>query len=103
MFVDNVDPNESLNQHVSDTISDDKSSLTNFKLESNLNVSLAKLPAYKLIYTYKYQGENIKELETGTIVGNKVYYIQYYNSPTQFDTDLPIAQKMIDSFKIRGN
>jgi hypothetical protein len=102
LFVDNVHSNESLNHLVSDIISDDKSSLTNFKLESNLNVSLAKLPAYKLTYTYIYKGQNFKELETGTIVGNKVYYIQYNTIPTQFDTNLPMAQKMIDSFKING-
>jgi hypothetical protein len=100
LFVDNVNSNKSLNQLVSDIISDDKSNLTNFKLESNLNASLAKLPAYKLMYTYIDRGQNFKELETGTIVGNKIYYIQYYNSPAQFDTNLPVVQKMIDSFKI---
>ena len=41
--------------------------------------------------------------ETGTIIGNKVYFVQYENSPSRYDKDLPTAQKIIDSFKIENH
>lgn len=102
VLVDTVDSGESLKQYVSDLISDDKIDLKNFKVNesSTSGNTLAGDPAYKIIYSYTDQGENFKGLETGTIVGNKVYFLQYENSPTQFDSDLPTAQKMIDSFKL---
>jgi hypothetical protein len=86
---------------MSDSISSDKTDLQGFKVdETTLNGTIAKLPAYRFLYTYTDQGQNFKGLETGTIVGNKAYFIQYENSPAQFDTDLPVAQDMFDSFKI---
>jgi hypothetical protein len=100
--VDNVDSGENLKQFVSDSISDDKTDLQNFKVNesSSSGNSLAGNPAYKMLYSYIDNGENIKGLETGTIIGNKAYFIQYENSPEQFDSDLPLVQKMIDSLKI---
>lgn len=102
VLVDSVDSGVDLKQFVSDSISDNKIDLKNFKAsETTLNgITLAGSPAYRVIYSYTDAGENFKGLETGTIVGNKVYFIQYENSPTQFDSNLPIVQKMIDSFKL---
>jgi hypothetical protein len=101
LLVDNVDSGVSIQQYMSDSISSDKTDLQSFKVdETTLNGTLAKLPAYKFLYTYTDQGQNFKGLETGTIVGNKAYYIQYENSPAQFNTDLPVVQEMIDSIKI---
>ena len=100
--MDNVDSGENLKQYVSDSVSDDKTDLKNFTAsETTLNgITLAGSPAYKVIYSYTDGGENFKGLETGTIVGNKAYFIQYENSPSQFNSDLPTVQKMIDSFKL---
>ena len=105
VLVDKVDSGENLKQYVSDSISDDKTDLKNFTAsETTLNsVTLAGSPAYKVIYSYTDQGENFKGLETGTLVGNKVYFIQYENSPSKFDSDLPTVQKMIDSFKLTSS
>jgi hypothetical protein len=101
LLVDNLDSGVSLQQYMSDSISSDKTDLQGFKVdETTLNGTIAKLPAYRFLYTYTDQGQNFKGLETGTIVGNKAYFIQYENSPAQFDTDLPVAQDMFDSFKI---
>jgi hypothetical protein len=103
--VDKVDSSENLKQYVSDSISDNKIDLKNYTAsEPTLNgVTLAGSPAYKVIYSFTDQGENIKGLETGTMVGNKVYFITYENSPSKFDSDLPTVQKMIDSFKLTSS
>jgi hypothetical protein len=105
VLVDNVDSGENLKQYVSDSVSDDKTDLKNFTAsETTLNgITLAGSPAYKVIYSYTDGGENFKGLETGTIVGNKAYFIQYENSPSQFNSDLPTVQKMIDSFKLTSS
>ena len=105
VLVGNVDSGESLKQYVSDSISNDKTDLKNFTVSesSSTGNTLAGNPAYKLIYSYTDQGENFKGLETGTILGNKVYFIQYENSPSQFDSDLPTIQKMIDSLKLTSS
>ena len=97
--MDNVDSGENLKQYVSDSVSDDKTDLKNFTAsETTLNgITLAGSPAYKVIYSYTDGGENFKGLETGTIVGNKAY------SPSQFNSDLPTVQKMIDSFKLTSS
>jgi len=102
ILVDSVDSGENLKQYVSDSISDDKTDLKNFTVSesSTSGNTLAGNPAYKLIYSYTDQGENFKGLETGTIIGNKAYFIQYENSPSQFDSDLPLVQKMIDSLQL---
>jgi hypothetical protein len=101
LSIENVDSGESLTQYVSDSISDDKIDLNNFKvIDSTFKVTLSGMPAYSVRYLYSDQGENFKGLETGTIVGNKAYFIQYENSPAQFDRDLHVAQQMINSFKL---
>lgn len=102
VLVDNIDSGENLKQYVSDSISDDKTDLKNFTVSEPIfnGVILAGSPAYKLIYSYTDGGEHFKGLETGTIIGNKAYYIQYENSPSKFDSDLPMIQKMIDSLTL---
>jgi hypothetical protein len=102
VLVDNIDSGENLKQYVSDSISDDKTDLKNFTVSEPIfnGVSLAGSPAYKLIYSYTDQGQNFKGLETGTIIGNKAYFIQYENSPSKFNSDLPTIQKIIDSLTV---
>jgi eukaryotic-like serine/threonine-protein kinase len=105
LLVDTVDSSQNLKQFVSDSISDNKIDLKDFKVldSSTGDVTLASAPAYKIVYTYTDAGQNFKGLETGTIIGNKVYFVQYENSPAQYDRDLPSAQKMIDSLKIENS
>jgi hypothetical protein len=102
VLVDNIDSGENLKQYVSDSISDDKTDLKNFTVSEPVfnGVTLAGSPAYRLVYSYADGGENFKGLETGTIIGNKAYYVQYENSPSKFDSDLPTVQKMIDSLTL---
>jgi PsbP-like protein len=54
LLVDTVDPGQNLKQYVSDTISDNKAVLKDFKvLKFSIgNITLAGVPAYKIVYTY---------------------------------------------------
>jgi hypothetical protein len=85
--------------YLSSTMSLYKNDLHDFKvIESNANSSLAGNNAYKLIYTYTTgDGFRMKDMEVGTIIGNKVYYIIYDGKESLFDNYLPIVQNMIDS------
>ncbi|MFZ0325923.1 MAG: hypothetical protein WBP64_14725 [Nitrososphaeraceae archaeon] len=87
----------SISTNVSDSISDNKADLKNLKdSESTLSGNiLPGFPAYNIIYSYTDEGQSSKGLETGTIVGNKTYFIQYENSPAQFDSDPPLPQKLL--------
>jgi len=75
--------------------------LHDFKvIESNTNSLLAGSKAYKLIYTYTTgDGFKMKDMEIGTILDDKVYYIIYDGKESLFDNYMPIVKPMIDSFK----
>jgi eukaryotic-like serine/threonine-protein kinase len=85
------------------TTSSYKGELKNFNvIESDTNSSLAGNAAYKLIYTYTNDdGTTMKDLETGTLIGNnKIYYLVYDNLESDYQKDLPTVQSMIKSLQI---
>jgi hypothetical protein len=43
----------------------------------------------------------MKDMEIGTMINNKVYYIIYDGRESVFDNYTPIVQSMIDSLKIK--
>jgi PsbP-like protein len=59
---------------------------------------LAGLPAYQIEYVSKLGGDAHSEI--WTIKDNQVFNIEYIASSQDYNTDLPIFQKMIDSFAI---
>jgi len=106
LHVKTLNNTENLSEYVSNEIS----SYTDQKVIGlDTNVTLAGLPAYRLMYTHPQEGDpNIhwKHLQIGTIVKDKVYYIDYSNPgffPSQFDLDLPTIQKMILRLKLKHN
>jgi hypothetical protein len=76
-------------------------------IKSEQNSTLAERPAYKVEMTYRDQtnGEPIDRylMDTGTVVGDKVYVISYWAQPQTYSKELPDVQKMMDSFKILVN
>jgi hypothetical protein len=100
VLVDKLDQKESLAQYVNDGVSSYRGDLDKFSvIESKTdNIVFAGLPGYRLIYTYNDKGDDLKDIEIGTVVDDKAYYIQYDNTISDFDIGLPVAQKMIDSF-----
>ena len=61
-------------------------------------------PAYKLIGTYTDSGPAVKftVIETGTVVGFRIYYIYALVKADQYFNYLPIIDKMINSFAINN-
>ena len=77
-------------------------------IDSNTNSMLAGNPAYKLVATYtqtqgnenEYDDIDVKMMEIGTIIGDKVYDVHYSAEPEKFDSYLPAIQKMVNSLII---
>lgn len=69
-------------------------------VESSTDSMLSGFPAYELV-TRSYSGNtSIDDIEIGTIVGNKLYLLNYEVNTSEVQDALPIANKMIYSFKI---
>jgi tetratricopeptide (TPR) repeat protein len=77
-------------------------------IDSNTGSNLAGNPAYKLEATYtqtqgnenEYDDIDVKMMEIGTIVDNKVYYVHYSAEPEKYDRYLPVIQKMVKSLTL---
>lgn len=97
-----TDKNTTLDGYANSVITYYKETLTNFNLvESDTNNStLAGRPAYKLVYTNVEDDTNYKTMEIGTIIGDKVYYIEYIAEEEKYSNYLPTIQMMINSFEI---
>ena len=94
-----VDSNsDSLEQYVSKQIDGTIAVSPYLNAESN-KTTLAGLPAYSVVYTDPGGGRKGIELYTMTDDGT-VYEIHYTSHASNFDTYLPIAQKIMDSFRI---
>src|SRR5215218_4717978 len=66
-------------------------------LESN-TTKLAGIPGYEIVFT-SLQG--LKTMQVWTIKDDKAYIITYVAKEEDYENDLQIVQKMIDSFKIK--
>jgi hypothetical protein len=65
------------------------------------SIILAGHPGYRIIYASLSQnGSIIKQMEIGTLIDNRVYYLIYYAELEKYDDFLPVIQEMINSFKI---
>jgi hypothetical protein len=92
-----------LNEYLIETIKDYSVAYSNFiEIESNTNSYLSGHNAYKLIYTYTETNSDMKmkAMEIGTIVDNKVYYIEYQAEESEFDKYLSNIDYWINSFQI---
>ena len=65
--------------------------------------TFAGINGYLLVGTYLDSNYGLqKVMEVGTIVGDKVYMIQYIANASTYDNYLPDVQHMINSLKIMG-
>ncbi len=68
---------------------------------SNASNSLAGQRAYAIIYTYTDHALGIQKiLETGTIIGQKLYVVQYIVKPPDYQVFLREAKQMTNSLEI---
>ena len=74
---------------------------TNFEILESSRTTLAGLPAHKIIFTgIDSSGTEFKQISMWTIKDDMVYIVAYTATTDTYDSFLPIAQKMIDSFEI---
>jgi hypothetical protein len=66
----------------------------------NRNATLADNPAYQIVFDYTYLDNNKKATEIWTVKDDRVYIINYIANEDVYDTYLPAAQKMINSFEL---
>ena len=96
--------NMTLEAYSREVIDDKQQSLQDFDLldyntDSNI---LAGYPAYRLINTRTLDdGRVIKEMETGAIVDDRVYYLTYIAEEEKYADFLPVIHDMINSFEIK--
>jgi DNA-binding beta-propeller fold protein YncE len=112
VYVDTQQYRTSLEEYIQDTVlANNNTVLGDWEdieiIKAELNSTLAERPAYKVAMTYRDQtnGGAIDRylLDTGTVVGDKVYVISYWAQPQTYSKVLPNVQKMMDSFKILVN
>ena len=99
-----TDQNMTLGEYAISQITDYNKTLTDFNLiELNTNITLGEdnKPAYRLIYTDRDDGINYKTMEIGTIIGDKVYYIEYIAEEKKYSNYMPTIQRMINSLEIK--
>jgi serine/threonine-protein kinase len=70
-------------------------------LEENLlessSATLAGIPGYKIVFT---NIEGLKTMQVWTIKDDKAYIITYVAQEEDYEKELQVAQKIIDSFEI---
>jgi serine/threonine-protein kinase len=65
-------------------------------LESN-TTTLADIPGYEIVFT---SVQGLKTMQVWTIKDDKAYIITYVAKEEDYENDLQVAEKMIDSFEI---
>lgn len=101
--VDNLPKNLTLKEYSNEVIDLKNKSLQDFSLSDHDidSIILAGHPAYRFINSWSLDdGKTMKEMEIGTKIGNKIYYVTYYAEEERFPYFLPVIQDMINSFEI---
>ncbi|MDP9289818.1 MAG: hypothetical protein M3P08_16695 [Thermoproteota archaeon] len=99
--------NNSVNQYVRDVIDGYRvKDSTDFKphfrvIVANANNSiLGGHPAYLLVYSWSNDGIGpTKSMETGTLAGDRVYYLIFDSELSKYSRFLPVVKQMISSFR----
>jgi photosystem II reaction center protein PsbP len=95
-----VPANASLKRLADGVINGYKRSLPNFQLESYTNTTAGGSPAVKIAYMFTgYKDGNLKATDIATIKNSRLYIIQYYVQ-SEYQSYMPMLQKMVESFTI---
>jgi hypothetical protein len=74
---------------------------TNIEFNKNKTL-LAGLPAYSLVYSGKEGPYYFKAMDLWALRGDKVYNLSYIAPMARYDANLPLIDKMVNSFKVIG-
>ena len=92
---------QELTQFTNYYLDDIKQVYPDAKIIQEGKTQLNNQPAYQIIYTTKYNNNNIQRLQIWTVKNKKVYVISYTAKVDKYSQYLHIAQTMIDSFEIK--
>ena len=67
----------------------------------NYNISGDK--AASLVFTFEVHDAEYAGWIVGSLIGNKFFILQFIADPSQFDANLPNAEKMLRSIKVLDN
>ena len=101
-------PDITLTEYVDNEITNKREERRNYNLIESTPVAISDdVQAHKIVYTFVKEdearfGEINKILRIYVIDGNKVYTLAYLAESDKYSTYLPIAQQMIESFRIDG-
>jgi hypothetical protein len=75
---------------------------SNFHLveSSDENIFLSDIPAYRLVFTFVSEGFDLKWMEIGALMDNRVYRVIFFAENQKFDEFLPIVEQIINSIEI---
>jgi hypothetical protein len=97
-------PNITLYEYSRGVIEHNSDTQQSFQLLDNDtdSIILGGYPAYRYVTTWTLDdGTILKQMEIGTKIRDKVYYIDYYAEQQKYASFLPVVQEMINSFKLR--
>jgi eukaryotic-like serine/threonine-protein kinase len=95
-----VPANASLKRLADGVLNGYRKSLPNFQLESYTNTTAGGSPAVKIVYMFTgYKDGNLKATDIATIKNSRLYIVQYYVQ-SEYQSYMPMLQRMVESFTI---
>lgn len=94
LFTQTID----LYDYVNFSIDQLREAILDFRLFEKTQTKIAKIPAYKIVYSGKRKQLNIKIMQYYAIKKNKVYLITYTAKKDKFELYFKIIKKIIKSF-----
>ncbi len=93
------------NEYVNGILINAKQSLPDFQIiESNPDVNMTGISAYKIVYSFLSQDPaaqvHFQSMNIWSVKDKKVYAISYTQAKSLYAAYLPTVQKMVDSFEI---
>ena len=92
--------NITLEEYSDSAISILEDQFANFTLIESSNSTLSGYPAHQIVYTYTFNGVDLKNFQIWTMADNIAYAITYGGITREFDDSLPVIKNMIDSFEL---
>jgi hypothetical protein len=94
--------NMSLDEFTAKRISMLREKLINFDINESRTEELLYNPAQTLLFTYGNEKNMSKAMQAWTIKDNNAYIVTYFADAVLFDTFLPTALKIINSFQLNA-
>jgi eukaryotic-like serine/threonine-protein kinase len=102
VLVEVLPQNMSLRQYTSESIAEIKK-LSDPNVSPAQTINLGKQEAKQVVYSGEENGTLVRRMQTWLIKNNQAYVITYTAQPDNYESYLPTAEQMIESFENTGN